>query len=294
MLDQQGYDTQKYLVDQLVATVQGDQAAIENAHTRLDYTRITAPLAGRVGVRLVDLGNIIHAGDTGGVVVITQVQPVSVVFTLPEQNLQLIRDQYPSGGAQGRMKVVAMGRDQKNALGDGMLAIIDNVIDNVIDLTVPASVVQRGPKGAYVFVIKDDETVDTHPVKVAQTEDGVALLDDGVKAGEPIVVDGQYKPQAGSKVTLTNENGDGQPPASRGGGDHKRIGRDNSAGAAARPDPGVGVDELDQFLRQRNDHAPVRSGPRDRRRGAGRAGRHQGCRRCPAQEPAQPAHLQQG
>ena len=80
-------------------------------------------------MRLVDQGNIIHAGDTGGVVVITQVQPISVVFTLPEQNLQLIRDQYPAGGAQGQMKVVAVGRDQKNPLGEGTLAVIDNVID---------------------------------------------------------------------------------------------------------------------------------------------------------------------
>ena len=88
----------------------------------------------------------------------------------------------------------------------------------------PASVVQRGPEGSYVFVIKDDETVDTRQVKVAQTEDGVALLDDGVKAGEQVVVDGQYKLESGSKVTLTNENGDGQPPAGPEHGDHKRIG----------------------------------------------------------------------
>ena len=253
VLDQQSYDTQRFLVDQLVATVQGDQAAVDNARTQLDYTRIAAPLAGRVGVRLVDQGNIIHAGDTGGVVVITQVRPISVVFTLPEQDLQLIRDQHPGGGAQGQMKVVAMGRDQKNQLADGTLAVIDNVIDQTTGtiklkatfgnddlrlwpgefvnarlllttrehgLTVPASVVQRGPKGPYVFVIKDDQTVDTRPVKVAQTEDGVALLEDGVKAGERVVVDGQYKLQPGSKVTLTNENGDKQPDQ---GGGRKRL-----------------------------------------------------------------------
>ena len=273
VLDQQSYDTQRFLVDQLAATVKGDEAAVDNARTQLDYTRITAPLAGRVGVRLVDQGNIIHAGDAGGVVVITQVRPISVLFTLPEQNLQLIREQGPSSEAQNQMKVVAMGRDQKNRIADGVLAVIDNVIDQTTGtiklkatfqnddlrlwpgefvnarlllttrergLTVPASVVQRGPKGSYVFVIKDDKTVDTRPVKVAQTEDGVALLDDGVKAGERVVVDGQYKLQPGSKVTLTNENGD--KPGGEGGhkrlgdqpkGDHK--GRDAKAAPTASP-----------------------------------------------------------
>ncbi len=97
VLDQQSYDTQRFMVDQMVATVQADQAAIDNARTQLDYTHITAPLAGRVGVRQVDQGNLIHATDAGGLVVITQLRPISVVFTLPEQNFQMIRDHYPAG-----------------------------------------------------------------------------------------------------------------------------------------------------------------------------------------------------
>jgi multidrug efflux system membrane fusion protein len=235
VLDQQTYDTQRYTVDQLVATVQGDQAAIDSAKTQVDYTRITAPIDGRVGIRQVDQGNIIHATDTSGLVVITQLHPVSVVFTLPEQNLQLIRDQAPDtgGGSDPKMTVIALDRDNAGQLGTGALAVIDNQIDQTTGtiklkatfqnqdlrlwpgefvnarlllttrkggITVPASVIQRGPQGSYAFVIKPDHTVETAPVKVAQIEDGVALVDQGLSAGEQVVVDGQYKLQEGSKV----------------------------------------------------------------------------------------------
>ena len=243
VLDQQSYDTQRYLVDQLVATVQGDQAAIENARTQLDYTRITSPLAGRVGVRQVDQGNIIHTTDSGGVVVITQLRPISVLFTLPEQDFQTIRDHTPENEASDPMKVLAVGRDNTGHLGEGILAVIDNEIDRSTGtiklkatfpntdlrlwpgqfvnsrllvttrkagLTVPASVVQRGPQGTYAFVIKPDHTAEIRNIKVAQVEDGQALIDEGLRAGEQVVVDGQYKLQEGSKVVVTNENGD--PP----------------------------------------------------------------------------------
>ena len=252
VLDLQSYDTQRYLVDQTVATVQGDQAAIDNARTQFDYTRIVSPLAGRVGVRQVDQGNIIHATDTGGVVVITQLRPISVVFTLPEQDFQAIRDNTPGNEVNEPMKVLAVGRDNTGLLGEGALAVIDNEIDQTTGtiklkatfpnqdlrlwpgqfvnsrlllttrkdgLTVPASVVQRGPLGTYAFVIKSDRTAAVRNIKVAQVEDGQALIDEGLKAGEQVVVDGQYKLQEGSKVTITDENGDklgsgGKPNAS--------------------------------------------------------------------------------
>jgi multidrug efflux system membrane fusion protein len=255
VLDQQSYDTQRYLVDQLAATIEGDQAAIENARTQLDYTRITSPLAGRVGVRMVDQGNIIHAADTGGVVIITQLRPISVLFTLPEQDLQAIRDHAPSGELHDPMKVLAVGRENTGTLGEGTLAVIDNEIDQTTGtiklkatfpnkdlrlwpgqfvnarllvttrrggLTVPASVVQRGPQGTYVFVIKPDRTVELRAVKVAQVEDGQALIDEGLRAGEHVVIDGQYKLQAGSKVVLTDENGNERtaPPARQAAADH--------------------------------------------------------------------------
>ena len=251
VLDQQSYDTQRYLVDQTVATVQGDQAAIDNARTQLDYTRIVSPLAGRVGVRQVDQGNIIHATDTGGVVIITQLRPISVLFTLPEQDFQAIRDHTPGNEVNEPMKVLAVGRDNTGLLGEGALAVIDNQIDQTTGtiklkatfpnqdlrlwpgqfvnsrlllttrkdgLTVPASVVQRGPVGTYAFVIKPDLTVAVRNLKVAQVEDGQALIDEGLQAGEQVVVDGQYKLQEGSRVVVTDENGDkpagGNRPAS--------------------------------------------------------------------------------
>ena len=241
VLDQQSYDTQRFLVDQMVATVQGDQAAIDNARTQLDYTHITAPLAGRVGVRQIDQGNLVHATDAGGLVVITQLHPISVVFTLPEQDLQSIRNLHPVGDVQNHLPVLAVGRDNTGKLGEGVLEVIDNLIDQATGtiklkatfqnddlrlwpgefvnarlllttrengLVVPTSVVQRGPQGSYAFVIKADETVEVRPIKVAQDEDGFSLIDDGLKVGEKVVVDGQYKLQAGSKVALNDRDGD--------------------------------------------------------------------------------------
>lgn len=240
VLDQQSFDTQRYTVDQLVATVKADQAAIDNAQTQVDYTRITAPLAGRVGVRQVDQGNLVHATDAGGLVLITQLQPISVIFTLPEQDFQSIRDNYPPDAAKNPMTVLAVGRNNAGELGQGTLAVIDNQIDSTTGtiklkatfanddlrlwpgqfvnarlllttrkagLVVPAAVVQRGPQGAYVFVIRPDETVEARVVKVAQSEDGFALIDDGLHYGERVVVDGQYKLQGGSKVAISNPPG---------------------------------------------------------------------------------------
>lgn len=270
VLDQQSFDTQRYLVDQMVATIQGDQAAIENARTQLDYTRITSPLAGRVGVRQVDQGNIIHAADTGGVVVITQLRPISVVFTLPEQDFQSIRDNTPGNEVSDPMKVLAVGRDNTGHLGEGALAVIDNEIDQTTGtiklkatfpntdlrlwpgqfvnarlllttrkggLTVPASVIQRGPQGTYAFVIKPDHTAELRNIKVAQVEDGQALIDEGLRAGEQVVVDGQYKLQEGSKVVVTDENGNA-PDAPRNEGPHQGTADGKSSPG---PSPAVAV-----------------------------------------------------
>ena len=273
VLDQQTYDTQKFTVDQLVATVQADQAAIDNARTQLDYTRITAPIDGRVGVRQIDQGNIIHAADTGGLVVIAQLHPISLVFTLPEQNLQLIRDEAPEDPAKNPMTVVAVGRDNDNAtpLGQGTLAVIDNQIDQTTgtiklkatfqndDLrlwpgqfvnarlllttrkdgtVVPTNVVQRGPQGSYVFVIKPDQTVEARPVKVAKEEGGISLIDDGIKPGEQVVVDGQYKLQGGSKVEVAHRDGNGPPGGDQKEGPH-RGGTRRAAKSGGNPGPGT-------------------------------------------------------
>jgi multidrug efflux system membrane fusion protein len=224
-------DTQRALVDQLAAQVKADVAAIDSAQIQLAYTTVTSPIDGRTGVRLVDQGNIVHATDANGLVVVTQLKPISVVFTLPEQTLQSIRQEH----AAGPIEVLAVGRDNRTVLATGTLAVIDNQIDPTTGtirmkatfpnddlrlwpgqfvnarlllmtrkngLVVPATVVQRGPDGPYAFVIRPDQTVVMQPIKVAQIENGEALIDAGLQPGEEVVVDGQYRLQAGSKVKL--------------------------------------------------------------------------------------------
>lgn len=260
VLDQQTFETSKYQVDTLAATVQSDQAALESAQTQLAYTRLLSPIDGRVGVRQVDQGNIVRAGDQTGIVVVTQLRPISVVFTLPEANLHRILQRSAAvtngggnagdgngsgngnGDANASLPVLAVNRANTDTLGHGELAVVDNQIDQttgtirlkatfpnddlalwpgqfvnarlLLDtrrdgVVVPASVVQRGPNGTYAFLIKPDSTVEMRPIKVAQTEGGEALLDDGLRPGERVVVDGQYKLQPGSKVEVQGGGGKG-------------------------------------------------------------------------------------
>jgi multidrug efflux system membrane fusion protein len=225
----QSVDTQRALVAQLEANIQADQAAIDNARVQLGYTTITAPISGRTGMRLVDQGNIVHATDQTGLVVLTQIEPISLVFTLPEDALPDVAHSM----AKGPLKVLAFSRDNKTELGDGTLALIDNQIDQTTGtirlkatfpnkdhtlwpgqfvnarlylavrhdgITVPAAVVQRGPQGTYAYVIKPDSTVELRPIAVAQLRDGIALIDTGLSAGERVVVDGQYKLRPGARV----------------------------------------------------------------------------------------------
>jgi membrane fusion protein, multidrug efflux system len=231
VLDQQTYDTQKYLVAQLEALVQADQAAIDNARTQLSYTQVTAPIDGRVGIRSVDEGNLVRASDASGIVTLTQLQPISVLFTLPQQDLPKVVSQTSPTGK----KVMAVDRANAKELSEGTLAVVDNQIDSttgtirlkatfanadlhlwpgqfintrlLVDtrqngLVVPAPVIQRGPKGSYVYVIKEDNTVEMRDVQVAQIDGDTALIDAGLKAGERVVVDGQYKLQPGTKVEV--------------------------------------------------------------------------------------------
>ncbi len=239
ILAQQDYDTQNALVDQLVATVKADQAAIESARVQLSYTTITSPLEGRTGIRLVDQGNLVHATDANGLVVITQLRPISVVFTLPEQDLGRIREHLLGGDT---LTALAVDRDNRTPLGEGKLAVIDNQIDTSTgtirlkatfpnnDLKLwpgqfvnarllletrkggtvcPASVIQRGPEGTFAFVISNDVAL-VRPVKVAQIEQGQALIDSGLAPGEIVVVDGQYKLQPGVRVKLP-DSGEASP-----------------------------------------------------------------------------------
>lgn len=240
---QQQYDTQQSLVTQLEATINADQAVIESAKVQLAYTTIVSPIDGRTGIRQMDAGNIVHANDANGLVVITQLKPISVVFILPEQALGSIQDQMKAAG--DALPVVAVSQDNTTVLGEGKLAVIDNQIDpntatiklkatfSNTDLrlwpgqfvnarllvnvrkdsaVVPDSVIQRGPEGAFVFVIKDDQTVEVRTVKVAarsgaQIGQGETVIEAGLRPGERVVVDGQYKLQQGSRVKLADGGG---------------------------------------------------------------------------------------
>ncbi len=241
VISQMQYDTQKALVAQLSATVQNDQAAVTSAKVNLDYTAIVAPFDGRTGIRLIDEGNLVHATDTTGIVVLTELQPINLIFTLPEQNLLQIHQQQEKQESP-ELKVLAVARDNQTTLDEGKVTVVDNQIDpttgtiklkaefpnahmqlwpgqfinarllmNVRQggLVVPASVVQRGPDSTYAYVIKDDLTVEMRPITVAQIDGGQALIDDGLKAGEQVVVDGQYKLQPGAKVNLSGAPGPG-------------------------------------------------------------------------------------
>ena len=245
-ITQQIYDTQKSLIAQFEATVKADRAAADSARVNLNYATIRSPIDGRVGIRQVDQGNIVRANDAGGLVTLTQLRPISVVFTLPEQALPKLQDHATN------FTVLAVSRDNTNVLAEGKLAVVDNQVDTTTgtiklkavfanetlslwpgqfvntrlllttcqnSIVVPASVVQRGPDGAFAFVIQDDQTVTMRPLKVAQIEHGIALLDDGLKPGERVVVDGQYKLQPGSHVKpagpATGNSGAGSPGNSR-------------------------------------------------------------------------------
>jgi multidrug efflux system membrane fusion protein len=231
---QQTYDTQKALVDQFAATVKADQAAMDSAQVNLDYTTLRSPIDGRTGIRQVDQGNIVHASDAGGLVVLTQLRPISIVFTLPETAMAKLQDNQNPDGTE--YTVLAVARDNTNVLATGRLAVIDNQIDATTGtlklkatfanenlrlwpgqfvntrlllttrtncVIVPASVVQRGPQGTFAFIVQGgstNQTVTMRPLKVAQIDNGEALIDSGLEAGELVVVDGQYKLQDGSRV----------------------------------------------------------------------------------------------
>jgi len=234
-LQQKGYatsqlvDTQKAQLSQLQATVKYDDAVIEQAQTSLSYTRLTSPIDGVTGIRQVDQGNIIHPTDANGLVDVTQIQPISLIFTLPQTDFVEIQQQM----AKGQLTVLACSQDDKVELDQGKLDLIDNqivqatgtirlrasfpnakrqlwpgelvnarlLLDTRQDgLTIPASAVQQGPKGSYVWVIRADETVELRQVTVAQISEGQALIDAGLAADEKVVVDGQYRLEAGLAV----------------------------------------------------------------------------------------------
>ena len=250
-MSEQQVDTQKAAADQLEGAVRADQAAIDNAKLNLLYSHITSPISGRVGLRLVDAGNMVHAADTNPLLVITQLQPIAVVFTLPEDSLLTVSQHMH----QSTLPVEAYSRDNLTKLATGKLLTIDNQIDQSTgtgrlkamfdnpddalwpnqfvnvrlllethkgSIVIPSVAVQTGPQGSYVFTVKPDNTVAVSPVKVSFTQNNVASIASGVAPGDVVVVDGQDKLQAGSKV---------DPHASGGGANR------NGQTAASQPQP---------------------------------------------------------
>jgi membrane fusion protein, multidrug efflux system len=229
---QQQIDTQETLVAQQQAQIAADDAAIEAAQTQLDYTTITSPLTGKVGFRMVDPGNIVHASDQTGIVTIVQLSPISVVLTAPEEKIPKIN----AALIAGVVPVDAFTSDGLKTLGHGHLAFIDNSVaaatgtigmkatfqndDQLLypglsvsaqtlletlkqAVVVPEGVVQHGPDGLFAFVVGADNTVSVQPIKVSHTGVGEAVLSDGLTEGQKVVVDGQYRLVAGSKIQPT-------------------------------------------------------------------------------------------
>jgi len=242
LIPKQQLDTQESLVHQYEGPVKADQGQIDNAKLQLIYSRITAPISGRIGLRQVDPGNIVHATDTGGLVVITELQPITVIFSLPEDNLSQVLGKLRSGT---RLTVEAYDREQTQKLATGTLLTVDNQIDPntgtvklkatfpntnnelfpnqfvnarlIIDvkhdaLIVPAPAIQRGPQGMFAYVVKTDQTAALRPVTVGITQEGNSSITSGLSVGELVVVDGADRLRDGSKVEVKGQSSGAPTP----------------------------------------------------------------------------------
>ena len=258
----QQLDTQASLVRQYEGALKADQAQIDSAKLQLTYSRITAPIGGRLGLRQVDVGNIVHTGDTNGIVVITQLQPVTVVFTLPEDNISAVMKKLHAGQ---KLAVDAYDRAGKTKLASGVLLTVDNQIDPatgtiklkaqfanddsslfanqfvnarmLLDvmreiILIPAAAVQRGTQGTFVYVVRDDKSVTVRMVKLGPTEGETAAIESGLSAGEVVVVDGTDKLREGAKVEISERNA-GSAPEDGGAPKHGKRRRDGDASPPA-------------------------------------------------------------
>ena len=233
LASKQTVDTQRATVSVAEATLKGDDATIENARTQLSYTTITAPIDGRTGIRQVDPGNIVHATDTGGIVVMTQIQPISVMFTLPDDDVP----QMTEALALGTVTVVALARTDGSPLDTGTVALLDNQIDQTNGtirvkatfpnahqrlwpgefvtarvlvsvhkqaLTIPAAALQRGPDGMFTYVIDPNSTASVRALKVTLLDENTVIVDSGLKAGERVVTSNLYRLEPGTLVHINS------------------------------------------------------------------------------------------
>jgi len=243
VIPKQQLDTQAASVGQSDGAIKTDQGQIDNAKLQLTYARITAPISGRVGLRLVDPGNIVHAADTNGLLIITEVQPIAVIFTLPQDQLQQVFDKIHKNVT---LAVEAYDRDNTAKIATGKLLTIDNQIDTttgtyklkavfnnednilfpnqfvnthlLVDTKhnlslVPLAAIQRGPQGTYVYVVGPNNTVKIQTVTLAQTTGGTVGISDGLQPGQVVVTDGQDKLQDGTKVVPNSSPASAPTPA---------------------------------------------------------------------------------
>lgn len=276
----QQVDQQKATVDADAALVQADEASIESARVQVSFTRITAPFSGVVGIRQVDVGNLVSASGATGIAVMTQIKPIAVTFTLPEQSLPQIR----SADVQP-LTVVAVTRDNQTELARGKLTAFDSQIDTTTGtikikatfdnldkklwpgqfvnarllvrtvhdgLTVPAPAVQLGPNGSYVYKVQADDTVQMQAVTVGQTEGNLAMITAGLAEGDKVVVDGQSRLQPGSKVQIS------APGADAGSG--SSSGASSSSGGPGQPAGGAAAQGADQQNAEHQGHHHHKTG----------------------------------
>jgi len=243
---QQQVDTQKATVDQLDGQVRTDQAQIDSAKLQIVYCHITAPFTGRVGLRQVDPGNIVHAADTNPMLILTQLQPIAVIFTLPEDQLQSVSKHMKNS----TLEVDAFSRDDQTKLATGKLLTIDNQIDQTTgtaklkavfsnednqlwpnqfvnanllletrkgSTVIPTAAILRGPQGTFVYALKPDKTVEARNVGISLTQGNISVVTSGLNPGDTVVTDGQDKLQTGSRVEPRN-NVAGSTPAQDSGG----------------------------------------------------------------------------
>lgn len=239
-------DTARAQVAQLEALVKQDQAQIDNTRTQLSYTTITSPLDGRTGIRQVDAGNIVHASDATGLVMITQLQPISVLFTLPQQTLPQVSKAMSEGAAKVLAYAQGATGSQTGLLDTGTLTVLDNQVDPTtgtiklkatfpnpdnrlwpgafvgvqvqVDtakgaIVVPPAAVQRGPRNTYVYMVDQDNSVIRRTVKVGHEDMQASIITDGVKPGEKVVIDGAARLSEGSKVVIAQPAAPGRSPA---------------------------------------------------------------------------------
>jgi multidrug efflux system membrane fusion protein len=247
LASKQTVDTQRALIAQLTAQVQGDEAAVANARTQLDYTSIRSPISGRTGIRLVDPGNNVHASDTGGIVVVTELQPISVIFSLPEDQFRQLNEALQ----RGTVAVTALARQGREELDRGTVALVDNQIDQTTGtirvkatlpnarrrlwpgefvtmqvlaqvrhhvLTIPASALQRGPEGLFTYVIRPDSTVTAAPIEAGDQTGDVVIVEKGLQAGDRVVSSNQYRLQPGSRIRANEPKAARSPRGAAGAG----------------------------------------------------------------------------